>query len=527
MAWLDDYRKLDKLVGTYVKGIYKHLIHNPDMQDDHLRSNYSFVQILTTRSGSSDINLQNIPSHGPDAKIIKREFIAPPDCILIKIDYNAHEVRGWGNISGDKKIAAAFAGGIRLRRELRKWVGRNRVAAVELGEWLNEVGWFDEIKDEKGRKASRYTREERIALALRQANRSYSDALQIILELEIEGDTHRKNYYFFFGVPPDQVTDEQRQSVKQVVFGTIYGKGPESLSREIWKKEWKLLDRSYKSKWDDTDPDEDDEYREWLEQYHKLVNRGKALIDKLFETMEEGGQWIRDTQREGKESCQALSPFGAVRHLWGYWHSERRVNGMMNRRGPNSIVQGLSSNIIFSACRQMQILVQKCRRFGHNLGYKHTNVVHDSNESVSKLVTLPMTLYYLEHSLTTLVSRKMRDTYGWDVPIGLEIEFELGGSLAHMSKWDYSEARLLEIVANEIDWMKTELHYKMNKTAILKAIKHNWRIVNEFRLRELDKQGNSIKPSYRMELTPDKLADADLIWALPAANVEKKLKRAA
>ncbi len=113
-----EYQALSKLLSTYVKGWYKRLATNLDAAlDNHLRPTYSIWAVVTGRLASMSPNLQQIPSRGKLAKIIKRMFIGSKGYLMIRYDYSAHEVRVWSIASGDMVLAEAFRAGQKLRQE--------------------------------------------------------------------------------------------------------------------------------------------------------------------------------------------------------------------------------------------------------------------------------------------------------------------------------------------------------------------------------------------------------------------------
>jgi DNA polymerase I-like protein with 3'-5' exonuclease and polymerase domains len=511
VALLADWRMHEKLRNTYVVGLYKQLTKNQDnFTDRRLRPFFDFLMILTTRASANNPNLQNIPNHGPLAKIIKRLFIAELGYLFIKVDYSAHEVRGWANISRDHQIAASFAEGMKLRRQIRLTLARDPELDHELAAYVAEIGWFDKVKDDKGNKADKYSVDDKRKLVRRLDNShpKLAKVLALMIDLQIRGDVHRMNYQFFFGKPAETVNGEERQSIKEVVFGVIYGKQAKALAESIYRKQIKPIRAKYmpliRAAMRDGDNEKADRINKHM--YRKLqpfYDKAQAIIDKLGDTFKRGWRWLGKTQERGRETLRVISPFGAVRHLWAYLHNDYAVQGMMDRRGPNSIIQGPSSNIIFTAARQMAELVWQLRQNKLRLGWRNNNSVHDSLLTENKIAMLPVALYYMEHSLTSRVHQKCREVYGFDMIIGLEIEFEVGGCEAYMEKWDFTEASLMQTVEAGIAWQEKELGYKLDKTNLLDRVRHNYRLVNKYRIKELQAQGDSYAPSEEMLMTPE------------------------
>jgi DNA polymerase I-like protein with 3'-5' exonuclease and polymerase domains len=181
---LDEWGKLSKLLGTYVRGWQKQLNKSVDsIKDGYLRPDYSFWDVSTGRLSSKNPSLQTIPTRSHLAKIIKRMFVAPKGCLLIRYDYSAHEVRMWSVVSGDMTLAAAFKAGQDLRKKLIQ-----------------------------------------------------KPTAEIRKELKTKGDIHIQNVYRFWGKWVDK-NDPLRDAVKAVVFGVLYGKSAKSLGEDIKKDE--------------------------------------------------------------------------------------------------------------------------------------------------------------------------------------------------------------------------------------------------------------------------------------------------
>jgi hypothetical protein len=229
----------------------------------------------------------------------------------------------------------------------------------------------------------------------------------------------------------------------------------------------------------------------------------------MFKRFVTGKAWIDGCHMTGKEHLENVSVFGAVRHLSGYLHTERQILGKMDRRGPNSMIQGPSSNIGYTGARQLQHANFELQQLGVDMGWLHSNFVHDSMENESFIDMLPLTAYYLEHSMTTSVYKRCRDTFDWTMPIQMEFDLDVGGSMDTINKFDYTRNNLMSSVEKSIDWMNSELNYNLPTKKLLKAVGHNWDLVWPYREKEL-KQMKGYKSSDCMILTP-KVA-ATLPW---------------
>lgn len=177
------WRVAQKLVSTYVKGWAIKAQKAGDSFADHcLRASFSFM-IVTGRLNSFDPNLQQAPSRGKLAKLIKEAFRARKGRFNFAWDFNASEVRWAACLSNDTVLRDAFLAGLILRRRLIK-----------------------ETDPEK-RKA-------------------------IIKLIKTEGDIHVRSVFAFFGIWVDK-DHPLRAAVKAVVFGVLYGKAAATLSKNL------------------------------------------------------------------------------------------------------------------------------------------------------------------------------------------------------------------------------------------------------------------------------------------------------
>lgn len=426
VALYDTYTKYKKLMSTYITGMMQRLESDPDSQlDGRLRADYGYKDVMTGRSSSRNPNFQNIPSRGKFASLIKRQFIAERGAVLIKNDFNAAEVRQWANVSQDKKLASTFRAGMVMRKEL----------------FLEE----DDAKRD-----------------------------ELKLKIKGEGDVHRLNYSFFFGKDPKLVTDEERNAVKAVIFGVIYGKGSRTLAQDLKCTE----------------------------------EQADQLLAKLFTTFKKGGEWIEDTKAATHKSLIATSPIGRVRHLGSLLHRDAKVNSGSDRKICNSVVQGFSSDMGYAGGRILQQLVYKMfQKHGCDLYLYENNTVHDSVEAVTKFEHLPLSLYLVDHAFTTLVQEKYRKIFGLNWVIESEMDSEIGCSIGHTRKMDWRT--LPTQVREELEWSSTELEYNYTqeeKSEILRKFDHNYDIMTRIRKYETKKYLEFVKAN------PDKVY-ADCVLA--------------
>ncbi len=101
-----EYRKLTKLISTYVVGLLK-------VADDSGRVHTLFKQTgtATGRLSSAEPNLQNIPIRTEAGRNLRKYFSAGEGRVLIDADYSQIELRLLAAISGDENMISAFLSG--------------------------------------------------------------------------------------------------------------------------------------------------------------------------------------------------------------------------------------------------------------------------------------------------------------------------------------------------------------------------------------------------------------------------------
>lgn len=151
---------------TFIKG-YREL----PQSDGRIHPKFNIQGTVTGRLSSSDPNAQQIPKKevNPD---IKRQFITPPDELLLGCDYSQAELRIMAHLSGDETLLEAFA-----------------------------KGW-----------------DPHLAIACQKYGEDYDSILPIYKD-----ETH----------PRYKEWKVKRKQAKQIVFGCIYGIEAPKLSRQL------------------------------------------------------------------------------------------------------------------------------------------------------------------------------------------------------------------------------------------------------------------------------------------------------
>lgn len=184
---VEQWQKASKLLSTYVKGWYEKLNEDLDSIIDRcLRPSFGFFGVVTGRLNSFKPSLQQVPARGAIAKYIKRMFVPRKGCLNMKWDFNAAEVRFWGILANDEKVAGSFISGQKLRQEYIK------------------------TPSEELRK-----------------------------ELKTKGDVHIQSVHRFFGIWVDK-EHELRSAIKAIVFGLVYGKSTKTLVKDVFNKDKRL-----------------------------------------------------------------------------------------------------------------------------------------------------------------------------------------------------------------------------------------------------------------------------------------------
>lgn len=441
-----EYQALSKLLSTYARGWFKRLSTNLDAaKDNHLRPDYSVWAVVTGRLASMGPNLQQIPSRGKLAKIIKRMFVGSKGYLMIRYDYSAHEVRIWSVASGDKILAEAFRAGQKLRQE------------------------FIQNPTDENKKA-----------------------------IKEKGDIHILNVLRFFGKLVDK-DHPLRDAVKAVVFGVLYGKGAETLGIDTKKGDMDSLKGKISALYDESlSPTIDRkrlvEINKMLEELdHKLTalieedrtSYAQDIIDKMFKEFPAGAAWTERMQQLAENEYYVYSPIGRRRFLPAAMTKDRQIVAQQVRRGSNAPIQGFASEIGVRAGREiMKGYYSSLPRLKKWLGLELSSwdlrvlfnrTVHDANYySVPYDLVLPF-IHILQYQSTYGVTKSYKDDFNIDFTVEPEIEIEIGAHDAASYKWSWALNDLVTIVKQTLKDSEELGVLEGSQEEVLQKILKPWR----------------------------------------------------
>lgn len=141
----------------------------------------------------------------------------------------------------------------------------------------------------------------------------------LIDAFEKDQDVHTRTAAEVFGVPPEQVTPDQRRAAKMVNFGIAYGLSPHGLSTRL------------------------DIPRE----------EAKGIIDRYFERYAGIRRYLEETVEQTRRTGFVETLFGRRRYIPDIHSRNRQASGAAERAAINMPIQGTAADIIKMAMLQL------------------------------------------------------------------------------------------------------------------------------------------------------------------------------
>ena len=125
-------------------------------------------------------------------------------------------------------------------------------------------------------------------------------------------DIHRATAAEIFGVPPEQVSNEQRDRAKVINFGVLYGMGPQRLARE----------------------------------FGITPKEARAFIDRYLNAFPRVKEYLERTVQRAREEGYVTTMLGRVRHLPELQSGRPMVRSFGERIAVNTPIQGTAADLI-------------------------------------------------------------------------------------------------------------------------------------------------------------------------------------
>ena len=199
----------------------------------------------------------------------------------------------------------------------------------------------------------------------------------MIYDIATGVDIHRVTASEFWGIPQDQVTKQQRSAAKFVVFGLMYGRGAESVAKQV-----KIT-----------------------------VEEAKAIIEHFFAKYPVAAAWLERTKKFAHARRYVINHFGRVRRLPMITSFDKQDKAEAQRQAVNAPIQGGAADMTGVALIRIWRELRK-----RNLEARLIVTVHDS-------IAIECPNHELAQVISLMHERMTAPIKGINVRMDVEIEF--------------------------------------------------------------------------------------------------------
>jgi DNA polymerase I-like protein with 3'-5' exonuclease and polymerase domains len=218
------------------------------------------------------------------------------------------------------------------------------------------------------------------------------------------------NCEFFFKVEAADVTKEQRNAVKSIVFGAIYGRGPRAIAAQTGQQ----------------------------------VEEVVELLEAFFARFTKASGWLATAKKTAVKEGLMYSPIYRVRNMHTQRYGMDSFKAATERRGCNAPIQGFAADIGHTAAYLYQLhLEDVVRKFNLDsravLAAGVNTFVHDAIKTDAPYDYLLVCLQVLQWCATTGAMQYYKRHWGVRFDVEVEIEFELAAHDEQHWKFDWHE----------------------------------------------------------------------------------------
>jgi hypothetical protein len=297
--------------------------------------------------------------------------------------------------------------------------------------------------------------------------------------VELEGDVHKVNAAYFFGVAIELVDKKLRNAVKGVIFGLIYQQGDKGLAANTGQT---------------------------LEAIKELAGRFRKRYPK-------GVCWFDDVKKYVREHFFVESPLGRRRHTWGLIMPKTARNGnaclaRTERQSVNSPIQGMGSDFLIIGSRCIEKLrYNHWKHTGHYPDFYQANSVHDSISFSCAYEDFWLAVSMIEQGLTTNVAETVYKRQGLKFVVPLEIDFDIGENERDMEKWSFSIKHLASILKKALIMQKEKGHKLNPKEVYLNILQDQYASMPAWAKKQLWNIGRA--PAGKDPRSPDEVIEIE------------------
>ncbi len=347
-----EYTGLDKLRSSYTSSMYRYMTdpkYVDNQFDGFLHTSFSMINTVTGRMASMSPSVHQIPRADNFAKqCIKSLFASEPGYCLIEADYGQAEVRWWAQMADDQDMIDMF------------W----RMHEIEQEYYRNPT------KENKKRK-------------------------------KLECDIHRQVAALMFRVALADVTKDQRQAAKSIVFGAIYGQTHMALAQIL-----KISDKE-----------------------------AEGLQQQFLGRFVKAGQWLTWIEEDGFRRGYVEAPNGRRRHVGPLFEIDENGTKRMCRNSP---IQAIASDVMAVALYLQQCWIEEKN---YEALVKPCDLIHDAALQRVKmdLDLIREVIQAINYNMVDAVVPKMEKEYGFKMKVPMVADFKMGLRWGHAMDWDQGD----------------------------------------------------------------------------------------
>lgn len=189
------------------------------------------------------------------------------------------------------------------------------------------------------------------------------------------GDVHTATAVEMFGKESSEVTEDDRWRAKMVVYGIIYGRGPQSLAQQM----------------------------------HCTISEAQKYLENFFHRFQKVKEFIKECHYTVEREGEITSLFGRTRHLYGIFSTQGPVKASILRQAQNFPIQSPIADLSFCAAIEANDAFRKQKMRSEIVNLIHDSIMVESPEEET------------EEAAGIVKEAMEREREGLQIPVDLEV----------------------------------------------------------------------------------------------------------